>query len=243
LYFCSHAIHVPRIVHERFAGATKNGPRGDAIVEFDWSVGQIIETLKDCNLDKNTLILLCSDNGPVLDDGYEDRAIEDLGDHDPNGPFRGGKYNVFEGGLRTPMIAWWPGKLTPRVSDQIICTVDYPRTLASLAGLQVDPKNCPDSVDLSRLLLDPNGKGRDSLVVQDNGQSGSFGYREGRWKLVRCDSQRANNVELRLTPTKVPKYQLFDLEVDPGESIDLLEKNPEQARGMIERLQKTIDQQ
>ncbi|MFN9508101.1 MAG: sulfatase family protein [Planctomycetota bacterium] len=243
LYFCSHAIHVPRIVHERFAGTTKHGPRGDAIVEFDWSVGQIIETLKDCNLDKNTLVLLCSDNGPVLDDGYEDRAIEDLGDHDPNGPFRGGKYNVFEGGLRTPMIAWWPGKLTPRVSDQIICTVDYPRTLASLAGLQVDPKDCPDSVDLSRLLLDPNGKGRDSLVVQDNGQSGSFGYREGRWKLVRCDSQRANNVELRLTPTKVPKYQLFDLEVDPGESIDLLEKNPEQARGMIERLQKTIDQQ
>jgi arylsulfatase A-like enzyme len=243
LYFCSHAIHVPRIVHERFAGTTKHGPRGDAIVEFDWSVGQIIETLKDCNLDKNTLILLCSDNGPVLDDGYEDRAIEDLGDHDPNGPFRGGKYNVFEGGLRTPMIAWWPGKLTPRVSDQIICTVDYPRTLAALAGLQVDPKDCPDSVDLSRLLLDPNGKGRDSLVVQDNGQSGSFGYREGRWKLVRCDSQRANNVELRLTPTKVPKYQLFDLEVDPGESIDLLEKNPEQARGMIERLQKTIDLQ
>ncbi|MFM7926815.1 MAG: arylsulfatase, partial [Pirellula sp.] len=90
-------------------------------------------------------------------------------------------------------------------------------------------------------LLNPNGKGRDSLVVQDNGQSGNFGYRQGRWKLVRSDSQRANNVELRLTPTKVPKYQLFDLESDPSESLDLFDKNPEQARGMIEGLKKTID--
>ncbi|MFM8400882.1 MAG: sulfatase, partial [Pirellula sp.] len=148
---------------------------------------------------------------------------------------------VYEGGVRTPMIAWWPGKISPRVSDQVICTIDYPRTLASLAQVQVAKADCPDSVDLSELLLNPNGKGRDSLVVQDNGQSGNFGYRQGRWKLVRSDSQRANNVELRLTPTKVPKYQLFDLESDPSESLDLFDKNPEQARGMIEGLQKTID--
>ncbi|MCE2810031.1 MAG: sulfatase-like hydrolase/transferase, partial [Planctomycetaceae bacterium] len=211
------------------------------IVEFDWSVGQIIKTLEECNLDQNTLVLVCSDNGPVLDDGYQDRAIEDLGDHDPNGPFRGGKYNVYEGGVRTPMIAWWPGKISPRVSNEMICTIDYPKTLASLAGVQVANGDCPDSVDLSSLLLDPNGKGRDSLVVQDNGQSGSFGYREGRWKLVRCDSQRANNVELRLTPTKLPRYQLFDLESDPSESNDLFEEKPEQAQSMIGRLQKTID--
>jgi arylsulfatase A len=243
MYFCSHAIHVPRIVHERFARSTQHGPRGDAIVEFDWSVGQIIQTLKECNLDQNTLVLVCSDNGPVLDDGYQDRAIEDLGDHDPNGPFRGGKYNVYEGGVRTPMIAWWPGKISPRVSDQVICTIDYPRTFAAIAGVQLAAGDCPDSVDLSGLLLDSNGKGRDSLVVQDNGQSGSFGYRKGRWKLVRCDSQRANNVELRLTPSKVPKYQLFDLDSDPSESRDLIEQNPELAQAMIEELQKTIDAQ
>jgi arylsulfatase A len=227
-----------------FRGSFTNDlPRGDAIVEFDWSVGQIIQTLKECNLDQNTLVLVCSDNGPVLDDGYQDRAIEDLGDHDPNGPFRGGKYNVYEGGVRTPMIAWWPGKISPRVSDQVICTIDYPRTFAAIAGVQLAAGDCPDSVDLSGLLLDSNGKGRDSLVVQDNGQSGSFGYRKGRWKLVRCDSQRANNVELRLTPSKVPKYQLFDLDSDPSESRDLIEQNPELAQAMIEELQKTIDAQ
>jgi arylsulfatase A len=243
MYFCSHAIHVPRVVHERFARSTQHGPRGDAIVEFDWSVGQIIKTLKECNLDENTLVLLCSDNGPVLDDGYEDRAIEALGDHDPNGPFQGGKYNVFEGGVRTPMIARWPAKITPRVSDEVICTVDYPRTLAALAGAVVPENACSDSVDLSTLLLDPSAKGRSHLVVQDNGQSGSFGYRKGRWKLVRCDSQRASNVELRLTPSKGPKYQLFDLDSDPSESKDLFEQNPELGQAMLAELQKTIDAQ
>lgn len=240
LYFCSHALHVPRVVHERFAGATPHGPRGDAIVELDWSVGALLKTLKECNLDENTLVMVCSDNGPVLDDGYEDRAIEALGDHDPNGPYRGGKYNVFEGGVRTPMIAWWPSKITPRVSDEVICTIDYPRTFAAIAGAQVPPEACTDSVDVSRVLLDPTAKGRSSLVVQDNGQSGNYGYLEGKWKLIRSDSQRASNVELRLTPTKLPKYQLFDLESDPGETRNLIEQRREIADGMIERLQLAI---
>ncbi|MFM8573390.1 MAG: sulfatase family protein [Pirellula sp.] len=240
LYFCSHAIHVPRVVHERFSGVTPHGPRGDAIVEFDWSVGEILRTLKDCKLDQNTLILICSDNGPVLDDGYEDRAIEALGEHDPNGPYRGGKYNVYEGGVRTPMIAWWPAKIQPRVSDEVICTVDYPRTLAAIAGAAVPSEACPDSVDLSQLLLTSNARGRNNLVVQDNGQSGTYGYREGRWKLIRSDSQRTNNVELRLTPTKIPKYQLFDLEQDPGENNNVYQEQRQIAEAMIDRLQQVI---
>ena len=241
LYFCSHAIHVPRIVHERFSGATEHGPRGDAIVEFDWSVGQILKTLEDCKLDQNTLVLVCSDNGPVLDDGYEDRAIEALGDHDPNGLYRGGKYNVYEGGVRTPMIAWWPGRISARVSDEVICTIDYPRTLAALGQAVVPEGACPDSVDLSRVLFDGNAPGRTSLVVQDNGQSGTYGYREGKWKLIRSDSQRANNIDLRLVPTKIPKYQLFDLENDPGELENLIEAQRPLADGMIQRLQEAIE--
>ena len=240
LYFCSHAIHVPRIVHERFAGATPHGPRGDAIVEFDWSVGEILKTLKECQIDQNTLVLLCSDNGPVLDDGYEDFAIDALGNHDPNGPYRGGKYNVYEGGVGTPMIAWWPDKISPRVTDEVICTIDYPRTLAKLGNASVPQGACTDSQDLSDLLLNPIAKGRASLVVQDNGQSGTFGYREGRWKLIRSDSQRASNVELRLTPTKIPKYQLFDLQTDPGETSNIIENQKELADAMIDRLQKSL---
>jgi arylsulfatase A len=138
------------------------------------------------------------------------------------------------------MIAWWPAKISPRVSDQVICTIDYPRTLAALAHASVPEGACPDSVDLSRLLLDSKAMGRESLVVQDNGQSGTYGYREGKWKLIRSDSQRANNVELRLTATKIPKYQLFDLDSDPGESRNVIEEHRSLADGMIERLQEAI---
>jgi arylsulfatase A-like enzyme len=98
LYFATHDIHVPRMPHERFQGKTTLGYRGDAIVEFDWSVGEIVKTLERLKLAGNTLIVLCSDNGPVLDDGYVDGAVEKLGSHTPAGPFSGGKYSVYEGG-------------------------------------------------------------------------------------------------------------------------------------------------
>lgn len=241
MLFCSHAIHVPRVVHERFAGATKHGPRGDAIVELDWCVGEILRSLEANKLDRNTLILFCSDNGPVLDDGYEDSAIEALGNHDPNGPLRGGKYNVYEGGTRTPMIAWWPGKIQPRTSDQIMCTIDYARTAATLAGVQVPPGAFQDSQDLSQVLFDPNASGRSELVQQDNGQAGNFGYREGRWKLLLSNAQRASNVELRLVPTKIPKLQLFDLQSDLGENQNVIDEHRDVADGMLERLQKIIE--
>ncbi len=240
MLFCSHAIHVPRVVHERFAGKTPHGPRGDAIVELDWCVGEILRTLEANQLDQNTLILFCSDNGPVLDDGYEDSAIEALGSHDPNGPLRGGKYNVFEGGTRTPMIAWWPQKIQPRVSDEVICTIDYARTAAALAGATVPTAAFRDSQDLSSVLLDATARGRSALVQQDNGQAGNFGYREGRWKLLLSNAEKASNVELRLVPTKIPKLQLFDLEKDPSESQNVIESHRDIADAMLDRLQATI---
>lgn len=242
LFFASHAIHVPRLVHERFQGATKLGPRGDSIVEFDWTVGELVKILEEYELDKKTMIVLCSDNGPVLDDGYVDGAIEKLGDHDPNGPFKGGKYNVFEGGTRTPFITWWPGKIPSGVSDEVVCTIDLPMSFAKLAHAEVPESAFVDSFDVSEALMGKtDAKGRDHLVQQDNGQGGNFGYREGKWKLVRVDTQRQSNLFLRLEPTKLPKYQLFDLDADPGEEEDLFEANSEFAKPMIERLQKIID--
>src|SRR5262249_48754790 len=91
LYFAPHDIHVPRVPHKRFAGATQMGPRGDAIAELDWSVGQVLDTLERLKLTRNTMFVFSSDNGPVVDDGYQDQAVEKLGDHKPAGPLRGGK--------------------------------------------------------------------------------------------------------------------------------------------------------
>ncbi|HAA49644.1 MAG TPA: arylsulfatase, partial [Planctomycetaceae bacterium] len=95
---------VPRMPHERFHGKSGLGFRGDSILQLDWCVGQLMATLKRLDLDSSTLVVFCSDNGPVLDDGYKDGAIRQLGKHRPSGPFGGGKYSVLEGGTRTPLI-------------------------------------------------------------------------------------------------------------------------------------------
>ncbi|MED5277663.1 MAG: sulfatase-like hydrolase/transferase, partial [Verrucomicrobiota bacterium] len=124
LFFSSHDLHVPRIPHERFRGTSALSYRGDVIVQLDWCVGELVKTLDRLKLSDNTLIVFCSDNGPVGDDGYKDEALEKMANHSPNGPFSGGKYSVLEGGTRTPFITYWPGKIKPGVSDEIVCTID-----------------------------------------------------------------------------------------------------------------------
>ena len=230
LFFASHDLHVPRVPHERFQGTTKLGPRGDSIVQLDWCVGQLVDAVERLQLSEQTLFVFCSDNGPVLDDGYKDDAIEKLGAHDPNGPFKGGKYNIFEGGTRTPFITRWSGKIQPSVSDQIVCTIDLAASMAALTGQEVPENACRDSQNLLPALLGQmDAKGRESLVQQDNGRSGSYGYRSGNWKLVRHDSGKTQNSGLRLERKDVPKFQLFDLAEDPGETTNVISQHPEVA--------------
>src|SRR5580765_6426275 len=100
------------------------GPRGDAIVEADWSVGEVLRTLDRLGLTNNTLVIFTSDNGPVVDDGYRDQAVEKLGGHKPAGPYRGGKYSNFEAGTRVPWIMRWPGHVTHGVSNALVSQVD-----------------------------------------------------------------------------------------------------------------------
>ncbi len=134
LFFAPHDPHVPRVPHPRFAGATPMGPRGDAIAQLDWSVGEVLATLDRLKLAEDTLVLFTSDNGPVVDDGYRDEAVEKLGDHAPAGPFRGGKYSNFEGGTRVPFVVRWPARVKPAVSDALISQVDLIATFAALVG-------------------------------------------------------------------------------------------------------------
>ncbi|MEM9645524.1 MAG: sulfatase-like hydrolase/transferase [Planctomycetota bacterium] len=241
LFFASHDLHVPRVVHERFQGKSGLGPRGDAIVELDWCVGEITKTLRELDIEEKSMVVLCSDNGPVLDDGYKDDAIEKLGDHDPNGPFRGGKYSVFEGGTHTPLITWWPGTISPGVSEEVVCTIDLAASLAAMADVELPENACLDSMDLSAALTGAqDARGRESLVQQDNGQAGNFGYRKGNWKLQRHAKKQSRNVELRLVPTPVPEFQLFDLNSDPGETINVIDQNPEIASQMKQELDELI---
>ena len=230
LYLASHDIHVPRAPHERFVGKSGMGPRGDAIVEFDWQVGELMKSLESRGLAEKTLVVVCSDNGPVLDDGYKDQAVELLGAHQPSGIYRGGKYTVYEGGTRTPFITYWKGRIQPGVSDQVVCTIDFAASFAALAGQPIASADaCRDSLNvLDALLGKPGARGRDHLVQQDNNGL-NLGYRDGDWKLVRQSGRK-----------KVGGDQLFDLTRDPGEKTDVAAAHPDVLARLQTRLEKII---
>ena len=241
LFFSSHDLHVPRMPHERFHGKSGLGFRGDSILQLDWCVGQLMSSLKNLELDKKTLVVFCSDNGPVLDDGYKDGAIKQLGAHRPAGPYGGGKYSVMEGGTRTPLITRWTGTINPGISDKLVCTIDFAASFAKMTGVQLPPEACLDSFNvLGALLGSANAAGRDHLVQQDNGRGGNYGLRVGNWKLQRHDSRRRRNARLRLKGRKVARYTLYQLNVDPGETTDVLAKHPDVAQQMIRQLEKLI---
>ena len=245
LFFASHDIHVPRLPHERFQGATEMGFRGDCIVQLDWCVGELMKTLDRLGLTNNTLIVLCSDNGPVLDDGYVDGAVEKLGSHEPAGPFSGGKYSVYEGGTRTPFITRWPGTIPAGVSDQVVSTMDLPASLAKLTGVALPQGACADSVDVAEALLGkPGAKGRDHLLQQDNGVSGNFGLRAGDWKLVRMmkPGKTQAKVSKRERTGKTPVHALYFLPDDPAERQDVSAQHPEKMAELKAKLESIVGQ-
>ncbi len=243
LFFSSHDIHVPRMPHERFHGKTKLGFRGDAIVQLDWCVGELMKALDRLKLAEKTLVIFCSDNGPVLDDGYKDGAVEKNGKHRSAGPYAGGKYSVYEGGTRTPFITRWKGRIQPGLSDEMVCTIDLPASLASLTGQPLPAGSCLDSFNLLDALLGKKGaRGRDHLVQQNNGNNGTYALKAGNWKLHRYDRKTARNkvVEKKLANTKVPRYMLFNLAEDRRERKNLYTEKPEVAKRMVAQLDKIL---
>ena len=155
LFYTLQQPHVPRTPHPRFEGKSGMGPRGDAIIEADWCIGQIYAHLEENNLLENTILILSSDNGPVLNDGYYDDAVEKLGDHTPSGDLRGGKYSLFEAGTRVPFITYWKGKIKPQVTDAMVSQIDFLNSIASLIGSEIRSK---DGMDLSICLIDTEKK-------------------------------------------------------------------------------------
>lgn len=222
LYLATHDVHVPRVPHPRFVGRSEMGPRGDVIVEFDDTVGQILQALDRLDLADDTLLIVTSDNGPVVDDGYQDQSVALLGDHRPAGPWRGGKYTVFEGGTRMPMLVRWPGRIAPGVSDALVCQVDFPASLASLAGREFPKDAGPDGQNVLDALLGKSKKGREELVEQGGGVN--IALRQGPWKFI-----PARNAQK-------PAGTLYNLDDDPAETKDLADDQPDRVAAMWERL-------
>ena len=221
LYYALQQPHVPRTPHPRFAGATDLGPRGDVIVEADWMIGQFLGTLAQEGLLDNTLILLSSDNGPVLNDGYLDDSVKRNGDHTPAGPLRGGKYSRFEAGTRVPFITFWPGRIAPGTSDALISQVDLLSSLATLAG---STERGPDSRNLLPELLGESYGGRQSLVLSAFGKTA---YRAGDWSLIPPSDGRAFMNWVGIETGNAPEWQLYDLATDPGQRHNLANERPE----------------
>ena len=235
LYFATHDIHVPRLPNKRFGGKTPMGPRGDAIAELDWTVGQVLGALDSNGLARNTLVIFSSDNGPVVDDGYQDDAVTKLGDHRPAGPLRGGKYSKFDAGTRVPMFARWPGRIKADThSPALVSQVDFYASLGAIVGAKPAAGASPDSMDQSAALLGQDRKGRDWLVEH----AGTLTLIEGNWKLIPPNKGEKIQVNTNTETGNDPESQLYDLSKDIGEKNNLAAQYPDRVKAMADRLAK-----
>ena len=227
LYYAFQQPHVPRTPHPRFVGSSGMGPRGDVIVEADWAIGEFLKTLEEEKLLENTLIIFTSDNGPVLNDGYYDEAVEKVGNHMPAGPLRGGKYSLFEAGTRVPFVAYWKGKITPAVSNALVSQIDLLASLASLVGVEVPVH---DSQDLMDVLLGRSNKGREELVIEAMTRTA---LRRGDWVMIPPYQGPAVNQNVNIELGNLPDYQLYHLKEDLGQQNNLAQTHPEKLDEMI----------
>jgi len=225
LYFPLHDIHVPRMPHKRFVGKTDMGPRGDAIVQADWCVGEILKTLDRLDLAENTLVIFSSDNGPVLNDGYQDQAVEKVGDHKIAGPLRGGKYSSFEGGTRIPFLVRWLNRIKPGESNALVSQVDFFATFAQLTGQKIDPWDAIDSINVLSAILGTSKKGRDHLVQEAIGGNLSLRMKEWKYIVPGKGSKMIWNKGIESGRNEEP--QLYDLVKDIGETQNLVREYPD----------------
>jgi arylsulfatase A-like enzyme len=227
LYFATPEIHVPRMPNRRFVGKTEMGPRGDSIAELDWSVGQVLAALRRNGLAENTLVMFSSDNGPVVDDGYRDQAVEKLGGHKPAGIYRGGKYSNFDGGTRVPFMVRWPGHVKPdSTSDAMFSQLDMFASLAGLAGQRLETNAAPDSFNELPALLGHSKKGRPYVIEH----AGALSVLQDGWKFISPSKGPRMNKNTNTELGNDLKPQLYNLHDDPGEQHNLADQEPERVK-------------
>ncbi|PCH69788.1 MAG: arylsulfatase [Bacteroidales bacterium] len=228
LLYNLHQPHVPRIPHPRFAGTTGLGARGDVIAEADWCIGELLKSLERRGLMENTIIIFSSDNGPVLDDGYMDASNEKLGDHKPSGPFRGGKYSLYEAGTHVPLMVMWKGNIKPKVSNALISQVDIMASCAALTNQEI-PKS--DGQNLLRTLKGETLLGRKSVVIE--GLFHRVALRADDWVYIpsyKGGSKPGWGVDVETGFSSCD--QLYNLNKDPQQLVNMALKFPEKLKQM-----------
>ncbi|UMB59629.1 arylsulfatase [Lutibacter sp. A80] len=232
LLYTMQQPHVPRTPHPRFVGKSGLGPRGDVILEADWCIGEFIKTLEEENLLENTLIVFSSDNGPVLNDGYFDDAVEKNGKHKPAGDLKGGKYSLFEAGTKVPFFTYWKGKIQPTVSDALISQVDL---LSSLSNLVDSDIKVDDSQDLLDVFLGTSQNGREELILEATSKTA---FRQGDWVMIPPYKGPKVNKLVNIELGNSLEYQLFNLKEDVSQQNNLAKENPEKLKEMLTAFEK-----
>ncbi len=235
LFFASQDIHVPRAPHKRFQGKTKLGYRGDAMVQFDWSVGEVVKALETAGLRENTIIIFSSDNGPVYDDGYKDGTTvrtstkdSDSG-HDGSGPYRGGKYQILEGGTRVPFIVSWPKGIKPGESAAMMNQIDFLASFASMLDVKLEENEAIDSRNTLNALLGKTEQGLPYMLEE----AGMTALRKGDWKFIPGKTNKKG---------KQSGDRLFDLSKDLEENVNVAKDHPkivEELRALHNGLKKS----
>ncbi|MCC3861741.1 arylsulfatase [Emcibacteraceae bacterium Y4] len=240
LYYAYHDIHVPRMPHPDFVGSTDMGPRGDAIAQVDWVVGEIMAELENQNLSENTIVIFTSDNGPVLNDGYMDDAVERLGSHLPAGKYRGGKYSAYEAGTRMPTILKWPSKVAPGTSNALVSQIDLYASLASYLGIKLETGEAKDSLNQWDAYLGKDQTGRELMIEES---VVNISLRQGSWKyIVPTTPDRIKRAEWVATDKDIDggfmkDPQLYNLSDDPSEQNNLASEMPDK----VQQMQAIID--
>ncbi|MCH7226706.1 arylsulfatase [Haloferula sp. A504] len=224
LFYSAQDIHVPRAPHPRFHGKSQTGFRGDAMVHFDWAVGELMEVLEEQGVADNTIVIFSSDNGPVYDDGYDDGTVVktstqevDQG-HDGSGPYRGGKYQIYEGGTRVPFLVRWPARIEPGVSEALVSQIDFLASFASLFEQEIPEGEAIDSRNTLPAFLGDDDKGLPYMVEEAK----TLALREGPWKFILAG--------------KPEKDELYHLTEDIGETTNVAAKHPDRATAMRKKL-------
>lgn len=221
LYFAHTFPHIPLYTNARFEGSSKRGLYGDVIEEIDWSVGQVLQTLKEVGLQENTMVVFSSDNGPWL-------VMQNNGGS--AGPLRDGKGTWWEGGFRVPAIFWMPGHIEPCINNEIMAMMDLFPTFLSMAGVDC-PKNIVlDGVNQSKMLFQGASSERDEIFYWWGSEL--MAVRKGKWKyyIKTIENQYTSNCVIEIPD----KPLLYDVEKDVSEKFNLASENPEIVKQLIE---------
>ena len=224
LLLATNDIHAPRLPNPRFRGTTPLGYRGDNIVQLDWCVGEIMGMLKEMQIDKNTLVIFTSDNGPVyIDGGYQDGSGS--GDHKASGIYRGGKYEIYEGGTRVPFIIRWPDVIKPGVSDALVSQVDLLASFAGFLKIEIPDNSARDSRDYWKTFTGKDDLGADIILEQANTKEKGIAIRKGNMKFISFQNNR---------------FEMYDLQNDPSEKSNIIQDQPVLAGDLHSDLEKLL---